>query len=188
MKDADLPNWFEFVKPNFSCLPKDIELRVLQIGVYKGDCTQYLLDNYKVSQIVDVDPWEGSMGYPEPIISFNALEKIYDERFVGDDRIKKMKMTSDMYFANSLLDERFDFIYIDGDHKSSQVLLDAINGFARLKVGGILSFDDYEWERYSGTFKNPKFGIDSWLKLFDGHFELLIKNYQIWVEKIKDFD
>jgi hypothetical protein len=161
---------------------------VLQIGVYKGDCTQFLLDNYKITHIVDVDPWEGSMGYPEPIITFNSLEKIYDEKFIGDKRVVKMKMTSDKYFDNSSSEERFDFIYIDGDHKSSQVLLDGINSFARLTVGGILAFDDYEWDRFSGTLDNPKFGIDSWLKMFDGCFEIVIKNYQLWVRKLRDSD
>lgn len=75
---------------------------------------------------------------------------------------------------------------MDGAHTSTQVLLDGINSFSRLKVGGILAFDDYEWPEYSGTLNNPKFGIDSWLKLFDGYFEVVVKNYQIWVKKLKE--
>ena len=69
-------------------------------------------------------------------------------------------MTSDMYFANNFPEEKFDFIYIDGAHTSTQVLVDAINSFPRLKVGGIPAFDDYEWPKYSGTLNNPKSGID----------------------------
>jgi len=98
-----------------------------------------------------------------------------------------MKMTSDEYFADSIHLEKFDFVYIDGAHTSTQVLVDGINGFARLKVDGILTFDDYEWPKYSGTLNNPKIGIDCFLELFDGHYELLIKNYQIWVRKLRNF-
>jgi hypothetical protein len=188
MKEVDLPNWFEYVKPNFSYLPNNIELFVLQIGVYKGDCTTYILENKQVKQIVDVDTWEGSMEHPDLNIAFNLVEAVYDEKFSGDNRVKKMKMTSDMYFADNLLIEKFDFIYIDGAHTSTQVMMDAINAFPRLKVGGILAFDDYEWPKYSGTLNNPKIGIDCWLKLFDGYYELIIQNYQIWVRKLREVD
>jgi hypothetical protein len=82
--------------------------------------------------------------------------------------LKKMKMTSDMYFANDFPGEKFDFIYIDGAHTSPQVLVDAVNAFPRLNVGGILAFDDYGWPLYSGTLNNPKSGIDCWLTLFNG--------------------
>ena len=97
-----------------------------------------------------------------------------------------MKMTSDMYFASNLSEELFDFIYIDGAHTSTQVLVDAINAFPRLKVGGILAFDDYEWPQYSGSLNNPKIGIDCWLRLFDGYYAVLIQNYQIWLTKLKN--
>jgi hypothetical protein len=187
--EENLPNWFEHVKHNFLTLTNTADLFVLQIGVYKGDCTEYLLNNHQVSQIIDVDTWEGSMENSDKNsvhnIDFSNVEKIYDEKFFGDHRVRKMKMTSDMFFASQLLGEKFDFIYVDGSHTSTQVLLDGINSFSRLKVGGILAFDDYRWPEYSGTLNNPKIGIDSWLKLFDGYFELLVKNYQIWVKKIK---
>jgi predicted O-methyltransferase YrrM len=182
----NLPNWFEYVKPNFSLLPSDSSLLILQIGVYKGDCTEHILQNYKVKQIIDVDTWEGSMEHPELNLSFNKVEEIYDKKFSSNNLVKKMKMTSDLFFANNFMAERFDFIYIDGAHTSTQVLVDGINGFASLKVGGILAFDDYEWPMYSGTLNNPKIGIDSWLKLFHGHFEVMVQNYQIWVKKNSD--
>jgi predicted O-methyltransferase YrrM len=161
-------------------------MNILQIGAYKGDCTEHILNNYNINKIVDVDTWEGSMEHPELNITFHAVEEVYDRKFQDDKRVKKMKMTSDMYFANNFPEEKFDFIYIDGAHTSTQVLMDGINGFARLQVGGILAFDDYEWPMYSGTLNNPKIGIDSWLKLFEGYYELMIKNYQVWVKKDSD--
>jgi len=87
--NVDLPNWFNYVKPNFSQLPKDSELSILQIGVYKGDCTEYILENYRVKQIVDVDTWEGSMEHPDLNITFNVVEDVYDSKFSDDKRVKK---------------------------------------------------------------------------------------------------
>ena len=184
----NLPNWFEYVKPNFSLLPNVAAMNILQIGAYKGDCTEYILNNYDINKIVDVDTWEGSMEHPDLNTTFNVVEEVYDRKFSDDKRVKKIKMTSDMYFANNFPEEKFDFIYIDGAHTSTQVLVDAINAFPRLKVGGILAFDDYEWPIYSGTLNNPKSGIDCWLTLFNGYYEFLIQNYQIWVKKLKDVD
>ena len=188
--EENLPNWFENVKSNFSHVPAGTDLLMLQIGVYKGDCTEYLLNNHQVSQIIDVDTWKGSMEHSDVNsihhLDFSIVEEIYDKKFYGDKRVLKMKMTSNLFFASQLLDEEFDFIYIDGAHTSTQVLLDGINSFSRLKVGGVLAFDDYTWPDYSGTLNNPRIGIDSWLKLFDGYFELLVENNQIWVKKIKN--
>jgi len=99
------------------------------------------------------------MEHPELNIAFGTVEEVYDKKFSGDSRVK-IKMTRDMYFSNSVQMERFDFVYIDGAHTSTQVLVDGINGFARLKVGGILAFDDYEWQIHSRTLNNPKIGMD----------------------------
>jgi len=184
--ENNLPNWFESVKPNFSLLPNDVPMLVLQVGVYTGDCTEYLLKNHDIKKIVDVDTWEGSMEMADMNINFDPVEEIYDRKFKDDQRVVKVKSTSDIYFAQNSMSENFDFIYIDGAHTSTQVLLDGINGFANLKVGGILAFDDYEWPMYEGTLLNPKHGIDCWLKLFDGYYELLLMNQQVWVRKLKD--
>ena len=109
--ETDLPDWFEYVKPNFSLLPDDTPLLVLQVGAYKGNCTEYLLDNHQINKIVDVDTWEGSMKHPDMGINFNSVEKIYDQKFIGDQRVVKVKTTSDLYFANSYTKESFDFVY-----------------------------------------------------------------------------
>lgn len=186
LTNNDFPNWFEYNRQNFTVLTKEKEITVLQVGVYTGDCTEYLLNNHHIKYIVDVDTWEGSMEHPNMNIRFNEVEEMYDKKFSNDNRVVKMKMTSDQYFVNHAPAERFDFIYIDGAHTSTQVLLDGINSFSLLKNGGVLAFDDYEWPEYQGTLNHPKTGIDCWLKLFEGLFELLINNNQIWVRKLRD--
>ena len=81
-QESELPNWFEHVKPNFSLLPIDVPMHVLQLGAYKGDCTDYLLNNHDIQKIVDVDTWEGSMEHVN--MNFNTVEEIYDKKFNCD--------------------------------------------------------------------------------------------------------
>jgi predicted O-methyltransferase YrrM len=96
-------------------------------------------------------------------------------------------MTSDRFFdsyANMLDRNQFDFIYIDGDHTADQVWKDGAKGWKYLKQGGILAFDDYEWDAGKGPQHNPKQGIDTFLEVHDGEYELLAKNWQVWLRKL----
>jgi len=57
----------------------------------------------------------------------------------------------------------------------------------KLKMGGILVFDDYGWQNPGGTrHYTPKPAIDAWLQLNDWSYELLHKGYQVAVKKIKN--
>jgi len=85
----NLPNWFEYVKPNFSLLPSVASMNVLQVGAYKGDCTEYILNNFDINMIVDVDTWEGSIEHADLNIAFNIVEEVYDKKFSDDKRVKK---------------------------------------------------------------------------------------------------
>jgi hypothetical protein len=64
-------------------------MNVLQIGVYKGDYTECILNNYDVKTIVDVDTWESSMEHPDLNINLNVVEEVYDNKFSDDKRVKK---------------------------------------------------------------------------------------------------
>jgi hypothetical protein len=53
-----------------------------------------------------------------------------------------------------------------------------------LKSGGVMLFDDYEWNKYPEPERNPKIGIDSFLECYKGQYEFMFKNYQLAVRKI----
>jgi len=65
-----------------------------------------------------------------------------------------------------MIDERFDCIYIDADHRAAGVLEDAVLSWRLLKGGGIMILDDYGWNLYENPFKCPKRGIDAFLDAF----------------------
>lgn len=71
----------------------------------------------------------------------------------------------------------FDFIYVDGSHKAEDVYEDAVSCFALCKVGGIIMFDDYQWEYYADSQDNPRAAIDRVPSERSGHYQLLHKTW-----------
>jgi hypothetical protein len=57
--------------------------------------------------------------------------------------------------------QEYDFIYIDGDHSPAGVLTDAVMAWGLLRKGGVMLFDDYEYDR-----EPTKIGIDAFLRFF----------------------
>lgn len=77
--------------------------------------------------------------------------------------------------------ENFDFIYIDGSHRSPDVIQDSILSFGLLKKGGIMIFDDYGKVQ---SIELPKLAIDCFLSIFAKEMKVLLKEYQVVIEKI----
>jgi hypothetical protein len=52
-----------------------------------------------------------------------------------------------------------------------------------LKPGGVLIFDDYRWNLYGDMLKAPKLGIDSFLNVFAGQYDLLHHGHPTAIKK-----
>ncbi len=77
--------------------------------------------------------------------------------------------------------ESFDFIYVDGCHHAAAVLADAAMSWNLLKPGGIIAFDDYEWNWGTEPLARPKAGIDAFSSVFGPHLTLLRGGWRrIW--------
>ena len=184
------PNWFKPYTKNFEHALNHYKqmpnLNFLQIGAYTGDASEWMLENIltnKTSYLNDVDTWEGSEEAIHKSFDWFDLESFYDKRMSKFPNIKKHKGSSISYLK--FCTEQFDFIYIDGDHTAEAVYQDAINSFPLLKRGGVLAFDDYLWTDDTNNLDlQPKKGIDMFLNNFKNQFKLLVKNYQVWIEKV----
>ena len=81
----------------------------------------------------------------------------------------------------------FDWIYIDGSHRSDDTLLDAELAWRLARPGCILIFDDYNWpEQPFDSPHHPRRGIDAFLAVHKGEYECLSTNpeqYQIVLQK-----
>jgi len=160
-------------------------LRFLQIGVFTGNASAWLLENIltdPTSVLVDVDPWCGNLQH-ESIYEWDEVESAYDEQIKNHSKkVHKFKAFSKEWLETHREGE-FDFIYIDGDHLPESVASDAELSWGLLKSGGIMAFDDYEWDHPDGTDKNPKPAIDKFLETHKDEFELVSKGWQVWVKK-----
>jgi len=174
------PNWFKDVEKYFRHIPK-VPLRVLQIGTYTGDATEWLLKNREIERIHDVDTWQGSVEIDHESIDFSEVEKYYDSR-ITDERVIKCKMTSDEFFIVNAMS--YNFIYIDGDHTAVQTALDGLNAFKCLEDGGVMAFDDYLWNYKGDRFLEPKRGVDAVLEVCKGQYVLIESGYQVWIQKL----
>ncbi len=189
----ELPNWFiENSLENFSRNLNEYKtkpVRMLQIGAYTGDASVWLWNNILInnpdSVLIDVDTWEGSDEPSHHEMNWETIEKVYDTKTQEGQlkrKIVKVKSTSDWFFKNNL--EKYDFIYIDGDHTSYGVLKDAVNALECLNIGGILAFDDYRWSAGLGILKEPKLAIDAFSAVNSDKLEVLVDGYQRWYKRI----
>ena len=183
------PNWFDGQRYNFESnlthLANKPDLRFLQIGAYTGDASVWLCENIltdPTSILIDVDTWGGSGEEEHTRIDFEKVLAYYESRIVRYQKVVRLKMTSDKYFAGEIA-AQFDFIYIDGDHTAAQVEKDAYSAWKLLKSGGILAFDDYLWGRDLPPEATPKPAIDDFLRTHTGEYDQLVDSYQVWLRK-----
>ena len=157
---------------------------ILEIGSFEGKSTIFFLNLFKNSKIFCVDTWQGSNEYKYKITCKNSIEKNFDiniKKF--KKRVIKNKMKSDSFFKKKK-NLFFDFIFIDGFHRSDQVFRDSINSFRVLRQNGYILFDDYLYKFYKNQKLNPIYGINRFLKKFKKEIKIIFCNEQLLVKKI----
>lgn len=168
-------DWFSQNIPTFEKLNKLTSIqKVLEIGVYEGMSTCWMLDKMLPSNasILCIDPLEN--------------EEIYEAFIQNVVVVKKPNQTVTFYRQTSakalpyllLQDTHYDFIYVDGSHQAPDVLFDAVNAWQILRQGGIMLFDDYA----GGDTVRP--AVDCFLACFAGQYEVVEQGYQLGVQKL----
>src|SRR5262245_52509009 len=135
-------------------------LRALEIGSFEGRSALWLLNNvltHETARIDCIDTFEGS---PEhAAMGINSADLV--ERFLRNlkpykEKVRWFRGRSQEVLRNGSFDpqgaEHYDIAYIDGSHKASDVLEDAVLSFRLLKVGGVMIFDDYFFNRPASEF------------------------------------
>lgn len=71
-------------------------------------------------------------------------------------------------------DAGYDWIYVDGSHEADDTFLDGELCWRLARKGAIIIFDDYHWDTEpEESIHHPKRGIDSFMTLHSGEFEVL---------------
>jgi hypothetical protein len=77
-------------------------------------------------------------------------------------------------------------VYTDGSHEADDTFLDAELAWRLTRPGGLIRviLDDYRWDKEpASSMHHPARGIDGFITLHEGQFELLHKEYQVILRK-----
>jgi len=191
---SEYPNWFaKSAIDNFATyLIQDTglpDLKYLQLGAFTGDASVWLLENILTGQgsrLTDVDTWQGSDEADHKSMDFEDVHKTYLSKtylWQHDGSIYKYRSTTLYFLRNQSMRDKFDFIYIDADHTTVGVLLDAELSWPLLKSGGIMAFDDLTWGADLPPSQSPKAGILLFAERHKDEFDLIVANTQYWIKK-----
>jgi hypothetical protein len=184
-----------YLKKVFDAYDPIERLTFLEIGVFEARTSCWLLDN-----ILTLRAKPGMLYLIEPDLP--AYGKSNLTQHLGDIILYQepsLKVLIRLITENL---QKFDLIYVDGDHNACGVLQDLVLSWKLLKVGGIMLIDDYEMEAmdpwfykshkefskdYPGlVFTHPRIAIDSFLSIYRGQYTKIIDNYQIGLKKVTD--
>jgi predicted O-methyltransferase YrrM len=198
-------DWFSVNIPTWDKLLEQLKpKRLLEIGSYEGRSTCYLIEKLAYQypiEIYCIDTWEDGIAYDKNTSyqGMSEIEKSFDfnigvaKNNVGNlASVTKYKGFSVKALSRLVsLDEPpvFDFIYIDGSHRATDVLIDAVLSFQLLRVGGFLIFDDYLWTTDTlgeqDPLNMPKTAIDAFVNIFIRKIRIISGTpiYQLYLEK-----
>jgi FkbM family methyltransferase len=152
---------------------------VLEIGAFEGLTTKYIAENLlnEGGRIICVDPLENY--YTKTDTEHTEMFKDQYQRFLRNTyqlpvELKRKESSIALPELNAF---RFDLVFVDGDHSKDAVYFDACWAFAICKIGGFIILDDYKWRDYTQE------GIDMFLSEFNGAYNLMVKDYQVLIEK-----
>lgn len=170
-------DWFLHNIPSFNSVFKHKVNKILEIGSYEGRSTVYWINKWLTDNgtITVVDPRFKYEALKEPFLHNVSLALKENQNLIihGD--------TSENIVNN--LKEKYDLIFIDGDHSENSVYNDSTMSWGKLKKGGLLFFDDYEWSPEGSDDKPTKRGIDRFLKEFNQKYKLRYMGYSVILEK-----
>lgn len=134
--------------------------QAIEIGVWRGAFSSVILDVVEPDHLTLIDPWA------------HIVEDSHTEAFSGRTEAKKMNRIHDEVrqkfrkqiaagqvtimreFSGTALKkfgkESIDFAYVDGDHSYEGITADLEALFPRMRVGGIMAFDDYHRQGWWG--------------------------------------
>ena len=136
----------------------DKDLQIVEIGSYCGASGEIIAKNFPNSTLNCVDPWEkyveegSTYDLDRQELELKEAEGIFDIVLSQNPNMRKNKMSSSQY-ASLLEDESVDFVYIDGNHQYTSVKEDLETWYKKIKIGGIISGHDFNWETVSRALR-----------------------------------
>lgn len=166
-------------------------LQILEIGCFEGMATCWLLDEVltdDAAKITCIDIFEGVLDLqiknPE---KHRVIENNFDFNIAKNGagyKVNKIVGYSQEVMRSLPLNS-YDIVYIDGSHKASDVLEDAVISWRLVKPGGLIIFDDYNFVFEDHPEWNTGLAIDAFMKFYTDQLKVIeIGERQVFLEKL----
>jgi len=138
----------------------------VEVGVAYGYHAKHLITELPQMTYVGVDPYRPSYDpsdrFPddvaqlfacEPLEAMDRLHRTVADTIdtLSDGRSRLIRETS-VAAATQFTDASLDAVFIDGNHQTDAVLEDIAAWFPKIRPGGILIGDDYQWPTVSAAW------------------------------------
>lgn len=121
----------------------------IEIGVYQGEFSKYILDNCPDLNLILLDCWQKQTKdeYNDDLNSENDIQIERINKTIKNiinhyHRVKIIKGFSDE-FSKLFSDNIFDFVFIDANHSYESIKKDLNNFYPKVKKGGLFAGHDY---------------------------------------------
>ena len=184
-------DWFSFKSSNWKNYLSDYKdkenLNFLEIGSHEGRSCSWLLDNiltHETSRMHCVDIFYDD-GYEKKFGESLKTRFFKNTKKYGEKIILHEEWSFDFLTKENIKKEKYDFIYVDGNHIAKCVIEDSVLSFRLLKSNGILIFDDYDWNKNNlPPEKRPEIAIDAFLQIYKNLINVLYSGSQVIIKKI----
>lgn len=133
-------------------------IKVCEIGVFKGEFSNIIMDTIKPNELHLIDLFEGTMCSGDKDGNNIVWTNLQDEYKKIVNSYSKNKNViihkgNSVEILNTLEDEYLDLVYIDGDHTYNGVKGDLESSYKKVKVGGYICGHDYTSHMFEGVVR-----------------------------------
>lgn len=155
---------------------------ILEIGSYEGASACYFSDHFldhPQSTLTCIDPFNlQDTTSPIQTTTMNTFKSNMNKS-KNAHKVTLMNVFSSEYYKSNP-SQLFNFIYIDGSHLPSDIIIDFDECFKLLEVGGIMWLDDYACN------SEVKDCIDKLSMKYVNQLSIIHQDYQIAYRKISN--
>jgi predicted O-methyltransferase YrrM len=187
-------DWFSHNMPTWTqMLAGGAAQKILEIGSFEGRSAVWLIENAlaDAGELFCVDTWYCCPEHSpnEMIVAHERFNTNIDIALRGKPRVRvsRIRGPSECELPKLITAGHvgtFDFIYVDGSHEATNVLLDLCLAFLLCKEGGLVCVDDYDWPSQVHPLRKPKISVDAFTNIFCERLRIVSLGYQVWIKKL----
>jgi predicted O-methyltransferase YrrM len=157
----------------------------MEIGAFKGETAVWMLSNiftHPGVRYTVVDTFAGGAEHHVRGIDCTGLEASCRAALAPFPRARIIKGDS-ASVLRWVMPDSLDFVYVDAAHDAASVLRDGVLAFDLLKSGGVIVFDDYEWQDMPDRLDRPKLAIDAFLACYARKLDVISVGWRVAARK-----